>query len=295
MAAFLLNSLFWQYVTRRERILYQARNFYGVLKVTMAPESGQPLVRLTNGTTSHGVQLYHRDYETLAAIYAPVAALAPANLFVDTLVRYIDREPLSYYHQTGPIGQVFAEFSGPRAKKEVAVIGLGAGTLASYGEPGQMFWFFDIDPTVAEIAGALQHENAQSYFTYLADCRAKWDVILGDARLRMKVAEDGEFQLMVVDAFNSDAIPVHLLTREALQLYFQKLSKDGILALHISNRYLRLEPVLGNLAKDLHLVGLFQHDHDFANKPGKRASEWVLLAHRLEDFGSLSRGPRSRG
>src|SRR5207248_1605872 len=137
---------------------------------------------------------------------------------------------LSYYHPTGPIGQVFAEFSGPKAKKDVAVIGLGTGTLASYGQPGQSFLFYDIDEDVVKVA--------TNFFSYLHDCRAQWDVSLGDARLRIQEAKPKQFDLIIVDAFNSDAIPVHLLTREAIELYFDKLRDDGILALHISNRYL---------------------------------------------------------
>ncbi|HLJ94946.1 MAG TPA: fused MFS/spermidine synthase [Gemmataceae bacterium] len=260
----MLNGLFWQHVSRREPVLAQERNFYGVLKVTLGQESGQSLLKLTNGTTLHGVQLYHRDPKTE--------------------VITLDREPLSYYDRSGPIGQVFAEFSGPKAKKNVAVIGLGTGTLASYGEQGQSFMFFDIDNDVVKIA--------TSIFTFLKDCRAEWRVIPGDARLRIKLAEEHEFQLIIVDAFNSDAIPIHLLTREAIELYFQKLSQDGILALHISNRYLDLEPVLGNLSQALGLVGLFQYDRSFAGHVGKRASQWVLLAHRKEDFGKLAEDAR---
>jgi SAM-dependent methyltransferase len=290
VGAFMLNYYFWHHVTSSEPAIYQARNFYGVLKVSSAPEAGQPQLRLTNGTTSHGAQWYHREPEVIARYLAPAVACVP-SVALDTALRLLiwsetDREPLSYYHRTGPIGQVFAEFSGPKAKKDVAVIGLGTGTLASYGEPGQNFLFFDIDPAVLEIAG--------TFFTYLTNCRAKWDVVLGDARLRMKLAEDKQFQLIIVDAFNSDAIPVHLLTREAIELYFQKLSDDGIVALHISNRYLDLQPVLGNLAERLRLAGLFQADFDLRDKPGKRASHWVLLAHRREDFGNLIHDPRWR-
>jgi hypothetical protein len=245
------------------------------------------MLKLASGTTAHGYQWYHRDPETMAAFFAP-AAVSPT---LDTPLRYLawaemDREPLSYFHRTGPIGQFFAEFSGPRAKKEIAVIGLGTGTLASYGEPTQSFLFFDIDPDVEKVA--------RTYFTYLENCRAQWGIVLGDARLQMNQARPRQFQLIIVDAFNSDAIPVHLLTREALELYLQKLSEDGILALHISNRYLNLEPVLGNLADALGLVGLFQFDRDVAGKPGKTASQWVLLARRKEDLGNLAQDPRWR-
>ena len=290
VGAFMLNYYFWHYATSQESIIYQARNFYGVLKVSMASDAGQMQLRLTNGTTSHGVQWYHREPDVMARYFGPTPACLPF-VALDTALRLLiweetDREPLSYYHRTGPIGQLFAEFSGPQAKKNVAAIGLGTGTLASYGEPGQNFVFFDIDPAVPKIA--------ETYFTYLAICRAQWDIELGDARLRMRQAKDKQFQLIILDAFNSDAIPVHLITREALELYLQKLSQDGIVALHISNRYLDLQPVLGNLAKELHLVGLFQADFDLRGKPGKRASHWVVLAHRAEDFGKLVHDPRWR-
>jgi spermidine synthase len=314
-------------VSRNEAVLEQTRNFYGVLRVSSALEAGKPQLRLTNGTTSHGVQWYHREPQTMTPFFAPLAACLPQDAALDTVRRYLlwtetDREPLSYYPPTGPIGQVFAEFSGAKAKANVAVIGLGTGTLASYGQPGQTFLFFDIDPAVVRVAGV--------HFSYLKNCRAKWDVVLGDARLRIQSTDPrqldfpsiaassagllaspwgqgpliatmglfpGQFQLIIVDAFNSDSIPIHLLTREALELYFEKLSLDGILALHISNRYLDLEPVLGNLAKELHLVGLSQYDtmqQDIPRIPGKRSAHWVLLARHEEDFGKMATDRRWR-
>jgi spermidine synthase len=283
VGAFMYVGYFWRQVGQMERPLYQGRNFYGVLKVTRASDAGIAQLRLTNGTTSHGVQ-----WDIMAVYFTPLPLFPPAPVILDVMRlrnwAELNRQPLSYYHRTGPIGQVFAEFSGPKAKKNVGVIGLGTGTLASYGEPGQSFTFFEIDPAVVDVAGR--------YFAYLMTCRAKWQIILGDARLRLNLAEDKQFQLLIVDAFNSDAIPVHLLTREALELYFQKLSEDGLLALHISNRYLSLEPVLGNLAEDLHLAGVAEYDSDFLRYPGKRASQWVLLARRRKDFGNLTRDPR---
>src|SRR5439155_966460 len=141
VGTFMINGLFWLHVSRQEPILYQTRNFYGVLKISSGTVAGIPQLRLTNGTTSHGAQWYHRDPATMIRYFAPVVGCWPAPIALDTALRYLawaetDREPLTYYHRTGPIGQVFEEFSGPRAKKDVAVIGLGAGTLASYGEPG---------------------------------------------------------------------------------------------------------------------------------------------------------------
>src|SRR5262249_30741221 len=122
-------------------------------------------------------------------------------------------EPLSYYFRDGPIGQVFSTFSGNEAKPEVAIVGLGAGSLAPYGQPGQHFTFYEIDPSVVRLA------RDRSLFTYLPDCKAGLNIVLGDARLTLREAPDDHFGILVIDAFSSDSIPLHLLTREALQLY----------------------------------------------------------------------------
>src|SRR5262249_31190199 len=167
------------------------------------------------------------------------------------------------------------------------IIGLGSGTLACYGVPGQKMTFFDIDPAVVEIA------RNPAFFTNLADCRANWDVVLGDARLQLEKVADASYQLLIVDAFSSDSIPIHLITREAIELYFNKLTPDGVLAIHISNRYLDLEPVLGNFAVDLGLVGLYQYDSD-DSPPGKSKSVWAVLAREEKYLGSLATDDRWR-
>ncbi|HLJ94945.1 MAG TPA: fused MFS/spermidine synthase [Gemmataceae bacterium] len=243
----------------QSQVLYQKRSFFGVLKVQYYP--GEEAYTLTHGTTLHGEEIRNPNGRS---------------------------EPLTYYHTSGPIGQVFTEFSGPRAKPNVALIGLGTGTLASYGEPGQHLTIYDIDPVVRDIA------TNPNYFTYLRDCQADWQIILGDARLRLQEAEDKKYGIIVVDAFSSDAIPIHLITREALELYFRKLSEDGILAVHISNRHLDLQPVLGNLARVLGLVALREYDSDAERRPvpGISVSDWVILARRREDFGKLAEDER---
>ena len=185
------------------------------------------------------------------------------------------REPLTYYHRTGPLGQVFAVFSGPRAKQEVAVIGLGTGTIACYGQAGQHFTFYEIDPAMEQIA------RDPRYFTYLSDCPAQVKVILGDARLSLRGAPESFYDMIILDAFSSDAIPIHLVTREAIRLYLAKLKPGGILVFHISNRYLDLKPVLGNLARDAGLVALSNSDlklSDEDRKKKKLASTWVVMA-----------------
>ena len=116
-------------------------------------------------------------------------------------------------------------------------------------------------------------------------------MILGDARLKMEEANAGQYQLIIVDAFSSDAIPIHLITREAIELYFSKMMPDGVLAVHISNRYLNLEPVLGNIAQELGYVALREKD-DNDDEVGKYTSDWVILARKPADFGSLLQDKR---
>jgi hypothetical protein len=244
----------------RGRIVHRERSFFGVYRVEL-DAAGQHRI-LFSGTTVHGWQSLDPDRA---------------------------REPLAYFHRTSPIGQVFSAFSGPGAKADVAIVGLGTGSLACYGEPGQRFTFYEIDPAVQRIA------SDPRYFTFLRLCAPRIQVVLGDARRSLVSAPDGHYGLIVLDAFSSDAIPVHLLTREALMLYLQKLAKDGILAFHISNRHLDLQPVLDDLARDEGLIGLAQHDLHLTSvemASGKAKSQWVALARRWEDLGRLADDPR---
>ncbi|HCL81054.1 MAG TPA: hypothetical protein DHW81_02130, partial [Nitrospiraceae bacterium] len=169
----------------------------------------------------------------------------------------------------------------------IAIIGLGTGTLASYGRPDQQFTFYEIDPSVKHIA------TNTNLFTFLQNCRADWKIVLGDARLRLEAAPDNQYGLMVIDAFSSDAIPVHLLTREALRLYLSKLSEDGLLAVHISNRYLKLEPVLQKLAQDAGLSGRIRDD-DADKKIHKYGSTWVIMSKKEAHMGRLAYDKRWR-
>ena len=239
-----------------DMVLYQERTFFGVLKVERNQEANWH--KLLHGATNHGKQ---------------------------SLDSYRRDEPLTYYHRTGPIGQAFATWKGPYAKTKIAVVGLGTGTLASYIRSGQSLTFYEIDPAMVRIA------QTSRYFTYYEAAQqrgADLRVVLGDARLKLAEAPDHHYDLIVLDAFSSDAIPVHLVTREAMMMYLLKLTDDGILALHISNRYLGLEPVLGNLARDLSLAGLKQFDDESDEQfSGKSSSDWVLLARNSKAFGTL--------
>jgi hypothetical protein len=234
------------------------RSFFGILRVSTVPSLGMRL--LYHGTTLHGMQ-----------------SLQPE----------LRRRPLTYYYPTGPIGQLFTAFSGDDSKNNVGLIGLGAGALAGYANRGQTFTFFEIDPAVERIA------SDSRYFTYLRDAWSRGAhvrVVLGDGRLTIARAPDGAFDLIVLDAFSSDAIPVHLLTRQALRVYLSKLSPNGLIAIHITNGYLDLAPVIGNLAADAGLACLRQHDTFVTEeeaRQGKYRSDWVILARRETDFGEL--------
>jgi hypothetical protein len=154
--------------------------------------------------------------------------------------------------------------------------------MACYNKPGQQLTFYEIDPLVERIA------RNTKLFTYLRDCPGETNVVLGDARLSLANAPDKGYGVIVTDAFSSDAIPVHLMTREAIDLYFQKLQSDGVLAMHISNRHLDLEPVLGNVAQDAGLACRAQFDGETQGEPGKFPSNWVVMARQEDDLANLA-------
>jgi spermidine synthase len=237
-----------------DRVLYQTRTFFGVLKVLHAKDNNTRI--LVHGVTNHGIQRVEPEAR---------------------------RESVSYFHPSGPYGQVFAAFSGSNAKRRIAVTGLGIAALANYVNEGQSLTYYEIDPAVVAIA------QDHQLFTYYQDTRKRGvdlRVIIGDARLKMESAQDHCYDMIILDAFTSDAIPIHLLTREAMELYLRKLMPDGVLVVHISNRYLSLEPVLGNLADALGLVAIKQFD-DANGVPFKSGSDLVVMGRRREAFGSL--------
>jgi spermidine synthase len=196
-------------------------------------------------------------------------------------------EPLTYYTESGPLGQAIAALREKQglAFDTIGSVGLGAGTAATYAEPHQKWIYYEIDPVVQEIA-----ENPQ-YFTYLRDSRAPYEIVIGDGRLQIKAAPDSSFDLLILDAYSSDALPVHLLTREALELYASKLAPDGAMIFHISNRHLDLEPQMAALAKAIGWQALQFSDYNIDTKTaglGKSASQWVMLTRRQSQFGNLN-------
>ena len=235
--------------------LHAERTFFGVLRVE---QSGQLHV-FSHGTTVHGVESF-----------------APGRRDV----------PLSYYGRRGPLGQVFDRL--PDSPRRVAVLGLGAGTAAAYGRPGDRFTFYEIDRAVVGIA------SDPRYFTYLHDSKAKVDIRLGDGRLEIAKAPDSSYDLIVLDAFSSDSVPVHLLTREAVQVYLRKLRPGGLIAFHISNRFLDLEPVIEGLDRSLGLAGLSESYlvSGEAARQGMSSSVWAVVARDRSELDRLARDPR---
>jgi hypothetical protein len=232
--------------------LYVSRTFFGVYRVG----TDDWYHSLFHGTTLHGMQ-----------------TIDPAR----------QREPLTYYHRGAPIGQAFTALSAVVAQRDIAVVGLGVGTLASYRTPGQRWTFYEIDPEVERIA------RSATYFTFLRACGDSCRVVLGDARMSLAHTPLNAYALIVLDAFSSDAIPIHLMTTEALALYLTRLAPGGVLAFHITNRHLTLGPVLTRLAVSHGLVVRLQKQIlNQATTPEQFSSEWMVMARDARDLGSLA-------
>ncbi len=244
--------------------LFQKRSFFGVLRVEHETDQAEGrevrVHRLVHGTTVHGEQFMDDEEER--------------------------RRPISYYYETGPVGH-FCTAYNTDARRNMAVIGLGTGTMAAWARPGQRLTFYDIDPVVRDIS-----YTRSDFFSFVEDAReagVKIDLVLGDARLTMErrqLAEADKYGLLVVDAFSSDAIPIHLLTQEALRMYLTKMTEDGLIIFHISNRHLRLEPVLANLVQADGLAGIIEND-DRRDAPRKSTSTWVVVARKPEYLARL--------
>lgn len=266
--------------TESSYVIHQDRSFFGVLKVEkrnpyeMFPRLNDGTVyhRLLHGTTLHGMQ----RADNYPLLLLPLTASNPFEAAAFRVYGKSENEEqrmdaLTYYHRTGPVGQIYSIYCASGTKANSGFIGLGTGTMATYLEPQQHGDIYEIDKKVVDIA------SNPVYFSYLPERAGRYDIKLGDARLKLKDASDHSYNLIVVDAFSSDAIPVHLITKEAIQLYFEKLREDGVLAVHISNRHLSLGPVLGNIVRELGLAGLDEYDND-EGPPGKNSSDWVLIA-----------------
>jgi spermidine synthase len=231
-------------------LLRAVRNFYGPLQATLRQAESGPMLELQNGSIVHG-----REFAA------------------------VDRacEPLSYYARPSGIG-IALEDMGKTGPLHVGVIGLGAGTLAAYARPGDTFRFYEINPQVRDMATDVFH--------YLA-CSSRVDVTLGDARLALEREKPNNFDLLAVDAFNSDAIPVHLLTREAFDLYWRHIRPGGLLAVHVSNTFVDLAPIVAAAAAQMgKAAGVIYTMPDYSK--GISQSAWVLVT---DDTGLFERPP----
>ncbi len=235
------------------------RSFFGVHRVLESPVGKLHL--LMHGSTIHGLEDLSTGKSCLAT---------------------------TYYHKTGPLGEVFGVIADRSVGKRIGVIGLGAGTIAAYPQTGRHFVFFEIDPAVQRIA------EDPKLFLFLKGCDASYEIKLGDGRLNLDKQPDGSFGILVLDAFASDAIPIHLLTLEAVRLYFEKLSSDGMLVCNISNNYANLLPVFAKVANECGLVCLYKLDADVtlkAQKEGKYPSKYVILARDRMSLLGLDQKP----
>ncbi len=254
LAAVVLAS--YSYAGPLGHVIHSERSFFGISRVTSDPAGKFHM--LFHGGTVHGMQ-----------------SLDPAA----------SREPLVYFTRSGPAGQIFRAVQTSMPHGNWAIVGLGAGTTACYLQPGQTLTYYEIDPHVASIA-----ENPR-YFSFLRQCAPQADIVLGDARLKLRDAPEAQYGLIILDAFSGDSIPMHLITREALAMYQRKLAAHGIVAFHISNIYLDLGPTLDALAKDAHLACMIENDVDVPQAQidaGKFPSIWVVMARNQADLALLA-------
>ncbi len=238
--------LIWRLPIDKQNQIYESRSFFG----THIVRRDSKMTKYTNGVITHGAQMTD-----------------PARM----------HEPAAYFHRSGPLGDLFANLSDLWANSHIGVTGLGMGTLAAYSESGQKWFYFEIDPEVKHIA-----ENPK-LFSYLQQSKAPYQIILGDGRLSLLAFPDHDFKLLILDAFSSDSIPVHLLTREAFQLYLKKLDPQGVLIAQISNLNMNLEPVMASMAKTSKLKAWGRYDGADENPQdpktlGKFASQWVIMS-----------------
>lgn len=231
-------------LNREDGPLFVERNFYGVIRVFDWDGDANSMV---HGVTVHGLQ------------------------YLDDRSR-----PTTYYVEDSGVGLLLLNHPRRGHGLRVGVLGLGAGTLAAYGETGDLYRFYEINPTVVQLA-----EGSGGYFSFLSDSRAEVITVTGDARISLEQELDKgqrqDFDILVLDTFSSDSIPVHLVTREAFALYLEHLAKDGVIAAHISNRHLDLRPILWLMAQEYGL-DMLQIDRPASGEENGFPSSWVLLA-----------------
>jgi len=236
----------------KDEVLIMQRNFYGMQRVKIQGSGDQQVRRLLHGVILHGEQFM----------------TGPNKL-----------EPGTYYARTSGVGLAIAG-KQQRGPVRLGVVGLGVGTLAAYGRAGDLVRFYELDPDVLDLA--------RRRFWYLGASPARIEVVLGDARLSMerelKQNQPQRFDVLAIDAFSSDAIPVHLITREAIEVYARQIAPDGIIAVHVSNRFLDLKPVLANIGVAAGLAVRNVADAP-SDESGASGTDWVLIAKDASVFG----------
>jgi spermidine synthase len=236
--------------------LVMKRNFYGTLRVRDVGEGDEAMRRLMHGVIMHGEQY-----------------LSPGR----------QSEATTYYGATSGIALVLKNLG--TEPKRVAIVGLGTGTLAAYGRPGDVYRFYELNSDVIEVA--------HSHFTYLSESKAKIETVLGDARLNMEREPAQSYDLIAIDAFSSDSIPVHLITREALAVYLKHLKPQGVIAFHVTNRFLKLAPVVRAIADEYRLHTVLVSDE--AEGSDLARTDWVIVTAMQSCSGSArSPPPRAR-
>ena len=241
----MLMALFKQTDGAATSLLYAGRNFFGTYRIVTQQTPQGAVKTLIHGSTVHGAQSEIPDRT---------------------------REPLSYYAEPGPLGDIFKTFGARDADWNVAVVGMGTAAAACYAKPGQAWTWYEINPDIAAI-------NAEkALFTFYENCTPDAGIVLGDARIELaRRKPERPYDLIVLDAFAGDSVPAHLLTREAFELYLSRLAENGIVAVHISNRHLTLEPVVANVARSLDLAAYTRYDAGGAS-PFRNASQWMAVA-----------------
>ena len=240
-----------------DNTVWSGRSFFGVYRVT---ETQDPATRsLVHGTTNHGGQWMPGPHEV---------------------------KPTTYHTPASPVAEIIRKTRARATTQRVGLVGLGSGALAYYRRPGDEWRYFEIDPLIAWLA------VDSGFFQMMSRHDPNAEIVLGDARLTLAREPDGHFGLLIMEAFSSDAIPTHLLTREAVAMYMQKLARDGVLLFHISNRFLDLEPVVAGVAADLDLAaraGYLKQAESDAD-PTALPSQWVAVARDSTSLDNLGLG-----
>jgi hypothetical protein len=230
-------------------VIAEERNFFGTTSVIAA----DGMTNMRHGRTLHGLSIDEPGRRT---------------------------EPTAYYNRAGPLGDVLGWVGERVDSARVGVVGLGAGTAACHARPGQTWEYYEINPTVIRFA------SDTTYFRFVSECTPGARMWTGDARLRLAEAPGGHFDLLVLDAFNSDAVPVHLITLEAFELYHDRLTADGLQVINISNRWLNLEPVIAQHADRLGSSAWVRGDF-LSSTPERYSSVWMVLTRNLDAVEAL--------